>query len=428
MMDKHDIQADKSKDVCSCLCSDGRSVLVDLQTLCSYSGYFSALRQSEMQETISKNITFCLFSSDVLTLMTSLLHQYSMTKSWTPLLDNMSLPVIEDLLFVSDYLDIPSVRNMCDSWLSSTCSLIEIEPFGQLVFLCNRYNLELLRKEVDCYCKIHIMVIKDAVSVLDVLSFNIVKEVLESDETKVDSEWDLVNLVNKLFLHNEVITSVEQQNLLKFIRVPRLLVIENHQSLVDDLKNDIVKIYLQTALCSYNSNPKQYKKTYPWQFAVRQPRQAVICFRIPFAKYLPSALMVSPVCDVDMDLKPLGTKKDHSTYIGELSSQTVNKNTSNIPATDFSKNMELKFHNVPNELRSIASKNLREFGLTTLGRSVYLAGGQWRYSLAGQFALDSVMRLDLDTLQWHMVRCVLFLNYSILAVIPDKVGSSCNKG
>lgn len=170
-----------------CLCSDGKSMLVNPIHLSHFSGYFSSLLHSEMKETKTKSVTLKLISSDILQLVLNLLTKYQ--KRQEEGIDFLAkskicMATLRQILHAADYLDMPVLREVCDEHVCRSLP-ISSANFEDLLALNHRYSLTRLGQTLVNYISGHVTDLCSSDGWLAMLSSALLEDLLACNNTKV---------------------------------------------------------------------------------------------------------------------------------------------------------------------------------------------------------------------------------------------------
>lgn len=373
-MDAGDSLNDETDERWTCICTDGTRIEISLQQFVQHSGYFAAMIRSDVQEHLTKEISLELLSVQTMTEIQKLLDilscrlfemeaELQVFEIFSQLSD---LSEMDMLLTAIDYLDMHKLRKLCDKFF---CSLHEsnMDNLSYLLHLCTNFTLKQLEKKILSY------LLKNVCSILNsetfkMLPFPLLKCVLESKKANVYSEWDLVTVLDEWAMSHCQNESDEKNifELGKCIRILSLTDCENYEKQLAEIRNKCLRNQIKTAICELDDNQEKYILSHPLHNQKRRGQSILLAMRVPFGNKLDRACSFS---------------KDFS----------------------IENNEDIVFNENHRLSTSIPCEALREFCVCTLGPYVYVAGGQRKYSLAGQFAVSDMYRLDLDNLQWTTV-------------------------
>ncbi|KAL8590637.1 hypothetical protein ACOMHN_011073 [Nucella lapillus] len=363
-----------------CICSDGKSVAVNPSRLSLVSGYFSSLLHSEMKETRTKTITLKLIPSEVLQLVLSLLakcqkHQEESIQQLER--SGTSLATLTQILDTADYLDIPVLKEMCDQYICRAQPL-NTHNFEQLLALNHKYSLTRLGQSIVTFMTGQVMDLCASDSWLVHLSLSLLEDLLASDKTKVNSEWELVRLVEQwLRCGPTEITSDPKKHLrpvLKHIRVTEIVCDGEEDYPPEELRAEILT-YIMEEVRVYKTDPKSYRITHPAQSNIRCPVDVVVSLGTHDS--IPSMFFCLPVSYAALT--------DEKSYGVETLRQKIN------------------FSELRHSSFQLPVLCLREFSACSLNNILYIAGGQNSFSDSAQDALSYTFELDLANLRWTEV-------------------------
>ncbi|XP_067651473.1 kelch-like protein 13 [Haliotis asinina] len=362
----------------TCICMDGTRIKISLQQFVQHSGYFAAMLRSDVQEHLTKEISLELLSVQTLSHIQNLLDilssQQFEIEAELQVFEIFShlteLSEMDLLLTAIDYLDMHKLRKLCDKFF---CSLHEsnMDNLSYLLHLCTNFTLKQLEKKILSYLLENLcsMLDSETINIVKILPFPLLKRILESNKANVSSEWDLVRVLDEWAM-SHCQNNADEKNILelgKCIRILSLTESENYEKRLAEIRNTCLRNQIKTGMCEMEDDEEKYLINYPLHSQKRRGQSILLAMRVPFGNKLDRACSFS---------------KDFSVENNE----------------------DIVFNENHHLSRSIPCEALREFCVCTHGQYVYVAGGQRKYSLAGQFAVSDVYRLDLDKLQWTTVK------------------------
>lgn len=375
-----------------CMCSDGKGITVNPGHLAIFSGYFASLLHSEMKETKTQSLSLKLIQSDVLQLIVNLLdecqkHQEDgiehLKKART------TIPTLTSILDAADYLDIPVLKEVCDEYLCRTVT-ITVVSFEELLGLNHKYSLTRLGQALVNFMARQVTDLCASDRWLVHLSSPLLEELLANDNTKVNSEWDLVRLVEQWLRcgPSEVTSdpSKHDRRILRHIRVTEILRDSEEDDPPDGIRPDILS-YIMEQVRVYKADPKSYRIMYPEQSNIRCPVDVVVSLGTHDS--IPSMFFCLPVSYAALTDEP-------SRGVESL-------------------RQKIHFSELRHSSFQLPVLCLREFSACSLNNILYIAGGQNSFSESAQDALSYTFELDLADLRWTEVcrmqepRCLFYL-------------------
>ncbi|KAK7114473.1 hypothetical protein V1264_000528 [Littorina saxatilis] len=375
-----------------CVCSDGKNVTVNPTQLSIFSGYFASLLHSEMKETRTKSISLKLVHSDVLQLIVNLLakcqkHQEDGVEFLEKSQSNTR--TLTQILDAADYLDIPVLKEVVDEYLCRA-KPVSMENFEDMLALNHKYSLTRLGLDIVKFMASQVTDLCASDCWLEHLSSSVLEALLSSDKTKVNSEWELVRLVEQwLRCGPAEITADPDKNLrlmLKHIRITEIVCDNEEEDPPNGLRPDILT-YISEEVRMYKADPKAYRISNPDQSNIRRPVDVVVSLGTHDS--IPSMFFCLPVSVASM------------TDVPSRGVETLRK--------------KIHFSELRHSSFQLPVLCLREFSACSLNNILYIAGGQNSFSDSGEDALSYTFELDLSDLRWTEVcrmqepRCVFYL-------------------
>lgn len=414
------LKEDEDNGACVCKCGDGISVMINADILSDYSGYFSAIIHSQMKETKEKSLDLTLFSSTSVKLLLKMFHlkdvELNSSEVIEIVLGNLDLQVLEGVLKLIDYLDMPCLYQRCTELLivliPSFC--LNVDKVLQIWQICKTYSLKSVQEIMFKHIAQNISDIEHR----DIFFLRKVPgDVLCGVLTNIDVSSQVVIMrciVNWIqFLQEERIQWFGK--LFKCLHIPSLT--QSEVSEIDCMVKDlgISDADIWQKFFNYRSNPHKFLMSRPELSEIHNGKEVLMLFggmsqheqftdgrgrrhvhsvplmfqEISQVRRQCSNMFQDKMSEMNMSRRRLRSRS-HLSYDRELSFKTAYK-------LDF-------------------PTQLVEFGICVYENFVYVTGGQTSASDEAMFVVNGAYRMDPHNAKWTKVaqmkenRCLFTLS------------------